>query len=83
MLRLLLTTLLIYGVHSKESIYDLLSNVGCDSFAGLLQSSGYMYSLGDDHKGTVFEIHAENVLFRNCISVFFKIKKRNNNLWDI
>jgi hypothetical protein len=39
--------------YSKESIYDLLSNVGCDSFAGLLQSTGYMYSLGDDHKGTV------------------------------
>ncbi|XP_076106642.1 transforming growth factor-beta-induced protein ig-h3-like [Mytilus galloprovincialis] len=55
-LRLLLTSFLICNVQSKEDIYDLLSSIGCSSFGNLLQGTGYMYRLGDDHSGpyTVF-----------------------------
>ncbi|CAG2223973.1 unnamed protein product [Mytilus edulis] len=40
----------------QEDIYDLLSSIGCSSFGNLLQGTGYMYRLGDDHSGpyTVF-----------------------------
>ena len=57
MFRLLLTSLLICSVYSKQDIYDLLGSLGCKTFANLLQGTGYMYTLGDDHSGNATHVN--------------------------